>query len=403
MTQVFALEPFSTLSVLHLEQILPKQQVLSAVVHVDPHRVENHGSSLLIRTRNALKASNAPERLMQTVLDDLPNARVEGGRTRAYYLWSDHGHIHGQALEIPLALPERVRFGEPDFSALEFALQARPRTAMVLIDREWGRIFEVNLGEIRELKRLENVLDGQKFVKRSLTENLTRNDIARADRDRTDPHEDSNRRLLERNNDNDGLERNLEDQDRRFINAVAESLERTWHEQHFERLIVGGMLETIPAFRAQLSPELQAVFAGEFHSRGNAPSSQVLETAQLALDQAQESFEKELILKVREHGMRGPVETLEAVQEGRVHHLLVAFDGANIPVWRETGPNPYLFAEYPPQGQSPLSGQAVERVVLRDVLLDLRNRFGLRITMLEGDAAHKLELEMGGMAGLLRH
>ena len=55
------------------------------------------------------------------------------------------------------------------------------------------------------------------------------------------------------------------------------------------------------------------------------------------------------------------------------------------------------------QGQSPLSGQALERVALRDVLLALRNRFGLRITMLEGNAADKLELEMGGMAGLLRH
>ena len=402
MTQVFALEPFGTLSVPHLEQTLPKRQVLGAVVHVDPHRVENHGSSLLIRTRNALKASNAPERLVQTVLENLANARVEGGRTRAYYLWSDHGHVHGQALEIPLALPERVRFGTPDFSALEFALQAKPRTAMVLIDREWGRIFEVNLGEIRELKRLENVLDGQKFVERDLTENLARNEIARADRERTDPHEDSNRRLLERNNDNDGLVRKLEDQDRRFINAVVEALECTWHEQHFERLIVGGMLETIPAFRAQLSPELQAVFAGEFHCRGNATSSQVLETAQVALDQAQVSFEKELILKAREH-VRGPVETLKAVQEGRLHHLLVAFDGANILVWRETGPNPYLFAEHPPQGQSPLSGQALERVALRDVLLDLRDRFGLRITMLEGNAADKLELEMGGMAGLLRH
>ena len=398
MTQAFTLESFSGQNVHHLEETLPQQQVLSAIFNVDPHRAENHGSGLMTRARNAFKTVAAPESLLQTVLDDLPNARVEGGRSRAYFLWDEHGHVRGQALEIPLMLPEKVHFGAPEFSPLEFALQARPRTAMVLIDREWGRIFEVNLGRISELKRLENVLDGRHFLERDISES-----IAKTERQHTDPHEDSQRRLLERNNDFEMLARNLADQDRRFVNAVARALEAIWHEQDFERLIIAGSFEAIAALQAQLPVELQQFLAGEFQCRGNTPVSQVLAKAHTALEQAQTVFELNLIAQAHQDGVRGTVETLEVLQEGRVHHLLVPFDGANIPVWRETGPNPYLFGQYPPQGQSPLSGQAVERVALRDVLLELRDRFGLKVSLLEGDAAHRLELEMGGLAGLLRH
>jgi hypothetical protein len=58
---------------------------------------------------------------------------------------------------------------------------------------------------------------------------------------------------------------------------------------------------------------------------------------------------------------------------------------------------------YPDQGISPLTGTGVEEKTLRDVIGDLRVRFGLKVRFLHGDQVLELEGQMAGLAGVPRH
>ena len=164
---------------------------------------------------------------------------------------------------------------------------------------------------------------------------------------------------------------------------------------------MAGTTEARVSLKRELPNDLEKLLCGEFVVPGDASPAVVFEAAKQALVLVEVTDENTLLEQVREHGVRGLAETLKAVQEGRIYQLLVPGDGSSLNVWRDT--EGYVFGEYPEQGQSTLTGFSIEGKSLRDVLPELRERFGLRTRFLAGEHAHELESEMGGLAGLARY
>ncbi len=348
-----------------LEGELPSNHVLCVVLDVNPGSPTNQGGALRIRAKNSMTALEAPEALTQAVLDDLSDAE-RSTRSRAYFVWDESGHVKSRVVDVQLELPESARFGTPDLEPLRFALQSSPPSLIVLVDHDWGRLFSVRLGEISELHDLLGLEAGRRVFAR---------DIA-------DDHYEQH-------------------QDQVLWNTLVEKLVQLRQAGSFERLLIAGPPEMRSSLTAELTPDLKGALAGTFHTPGDATAASVLEAAQPILETAQHDADQAAFEATRERGVHGLEATLTAMQEGGVYELLVAGDGSSLPVWRDG--QGYVFGAYPAQGISPLTGLGVEGTTLRDVLGELRERFGLRLRFLRGDLAILLETELGGLAGLPRH
>ena len=365
-----------------LERDLPRSGVLSVLLEVNPASPLNTGGALNLRARNLLAPLEVPELLVLNLLDNLEDAQ-RSTRTRAYFLWKEHGHVKALLVDAQLKLPEDARFGVPNLEPLLYALESGSRTVIALIDADWGRLFGVHLGVIRELYRLVNAVEqGGHFREHPLDGPV-----------RTHPEEADNARF----------EGHAEAQLERFQGALVEQLRHLHAVGVFERLLIAGPVRARAGLRAQLGTDLERRVGGEFAVEGDGSASitAVLEAAHEALDQAEVGGEATLLEDVRERGVRGLTETLKAAQQGRVHQLLVAGDGSSQHVWQDsTG---HLYGAYPDGGRSPLDGLAVRQKRLSDVLPELRERYGLQARFLRLEQAHILETELGGLAGLLRY
>jgi hypothetical protein len=355
---------FDETSLQSLSSELPSENVLSVVCVVNPGTALNQGGAMRIRIKKLLTELEIPEPLSEFVMADLTEAG-HTTRTRAYFLWDEHGHLQRRVVDVQLELPESASYGTPNFEPLNAVLAANPQTMIVLVDHDWGRLFNVRLGEIRELHDV----------------------LAKG-----------GRREFARNFDDNQY---VEHQDQVFWNKVVAQLTKLRQSGALEQLLIAGPPELRESLKAELTSDLKGVLVGEFKIPGDASAAQVLEAAQSALETAISNADEAALEAARARGVSGAELTLTAVQEGSVYELLVAGDGSSTPVWSDA--QGYVFGAYPAQGISTLTGGAVEGKELRDVIGGLRANFGLKVRFLKGEMGQQLETEMGGLAGLQRH
>jgi hypothetical protein len=355
---------FDETSLQLLSSELPTDQVLSVICVVNPGSAINQGGAMRIRIKKLLTELENPEPLSEFVMADLTEAG-HTTRTRAYFVWDEHGHLQRRVVDVQLELPESASYGAPNLEPLNAVLAANPQTVIVLVDHDWGRMFNVRLGEIREL---HDVLST------------------------------GGRREFARNFDDNQY---VEHQDQVFWNKVVEQLIHLRQSGLLEQLLIAGPPELRQSLKAELTSDLTGSLVGEYKIPGDASAAQVLEAAQEALGLAVSNADEAALESVRARGVSGAELTLTAVQEGSVYELLVSGDGSSTPVWQDV--QGYIFGAYPSQGISTLTGGAVEGKQLRDVIGNLRENFGLRVRFLQGEMGQQLETEMGGLAGLQRH
>jgi Bacterial archaeo-eukaryotic release factor family 10 len=348
-----------------LSSELPTDQVLSVICVVNPASSLNQGGAMRIRIKNLLTELELPDGLSESVLADLTEAG-HTTRTRAYFVWDDHGHLQRRVVDVQLELPESVQYGAPNLEPLHALLASSPRNLIVLVDHDWGRMFSVRLGEIRELHDILGLNAGRREAARNFDDNQY-----------------------------------VEHQDQVFWNKVVEQLTHLRQSGALEQLLIAGPPELRESLKAELTADLTGALVGEFKVPGDASAAHVLEAAQMALETATGNANEAALANVRERGVSGAEMTLTAVQEGSVYEILVSGDGSSTPVWRDA--QGYVFGVYPNQGISTLTGGAVEGKQLRDVIGGLRENFGLRVRFLQGEMGRQLETEMGGLAGLQRH
>lgn len=350
--------------------------VLSAYVNVNPAHPENQGKAYLTRLKTALKQCGAPQELAGRVLgffrDEPPHARTIALFTAPDGLF--------EARRLNLDLPEEVRWGEPGVAPLMLALDEYEDYGVFLLDREKFRFLVTALGEIEEVVESQNPLNTAGW--RELT-------ISPAS---AMPRGGSSK---------DDFEDRVEENTRRFYREMVESIRREVQRQGLDRLILAGPGERAAELRTVLPGELRERVVGEVHVPADAPEGEVLERISAARRRAEDDRETELLEKARERGVRGVRNTLEALQEGRVYHLLVAWNLGGEVRWSDEDGLAL------PEGsslESSYSGTPTRTRPLMDVLVDLAGARSARIEFAreESEAYEALRGEFGGVAGLTR-
>ncbi|MGF1472481.1 MAG: VLRF1 family aeRF1-type release factor [Rubrobacteraceae bacterium] len=350
--------------------------VLSAYVNVNPAHPENQGKAYVTRLKAALKECGAPEDLSKHALkffqDELPHAR-----TIAYFAATD-GLL--ETSRIDLDLPEEVRWGEPDVAPLMLALDEYESYGVLLVDRKRFRFLATSLGEIEEVAESRNVLNTAGW--RELT-------ISPAN---ATPRGGSSK---------DDFKDRVEENTRRFYKGVGETVQREVQRQGIGRLILAGPGERTAEFRKALPGELRERVVGEVHLPVDAPEGEVLEKISSARRRAESDREAELLEKVREDGVYGMTATVEALQEGRVSHLLVSWPLDDEVYW--SADDGVVVLEGSPL-ESAYEEAQIRMRPLMDVLVDLAGSHGSRIEFVreESDVYEDLRDEFGGVAGLTR-
>jgi peptide subunit release factor 1 (eRF1) len=172
--------------------------------------------------------------------------------------------------------------------------------------------------------------------------------------------------------------------------------------QGVRRLILAGPREVTAAFRNALPNELKDRVVAEESIDLGAPEGEILDRLEAIREQAEHEREKELLAQIQERGVRGPDETITALQEeNRVYHLAVLWDLEGEIRWCD---NDGLAIRDITAVECPFCGRKTRVRSLTDVLVDLASARGARLDFIlgENERTDILRDEFGGIAGLTR-
>ena len=357
----------------------------------DPNVTEYSAGSkskpYVIRAKDTMKELGVPTGVQRRVLDRLEHD-VIGGRTRALFASEDEMHVYDLNVDLPVVdLASgglEARWGEPYVLPLVLALDEYERYVVVVLDEERWRLFEVYLGEIRELADAFNAVDPAHW--RRLAEAKPGTPVGVAARG---------------GSGRDKFDRRMLAWTHRFYRQLAVETGRWLERLGAERLILMGVPEETRYFEGLLPKATSERVAAHLPlpaGGSKVSAAEVLKAVDQAIAEVERQKEAELLERVREEGVWGTEQVLEDLQLGRVYVLVMP--------WRPEG-EVWVCGE---TGYASLDRSKVEAVCpaepqkadLASTLVELAGLFGARVEFVRGDNADRLNDEFGGLAGLKR-
>nr|MBA3795194.1 hypothetical protein [Rubrobacter sp.] len=169
-----------------------------------------------------------------------------------------------------------------------------------------------------------------------------------------------------------------------------------------KRLILAGPGERTAEFRGLLPNEVKGRVVAEEHVNLGGPEGELLDRLEEIRERAEHERAGELLAEIRESGVRGPEDTIKALQEeNRVYHLAVLWELDGEVRWSDADGLAIMDIT---QETSPFSGEPTRVRPLTDVLLELAAARGARLDFMRGENENTdvLRDEFGGIAGLTR-
>ncbi|MGE3598052.1 MAG: hypothetical protein AB7N70_21115 [Dehalococcoidia bacterium] len=349
----------------------PEGGVLSAYLPVKPVQVA--GQAHLVRFREACKEIRAG--LDGAGRDERNAFEAATGRIEQYLSDTFEPRHPGLAIfaaaqpEYLFAVPLPARPGLevvwdplPALATLEMVLDDHERVAVVLSDQRRARLFTIFLGSIETSEQFESADPGKRNVA-GIAGNYA------------------------------GSHRNqILSHARRTAHAAVELL-----RQHpFDRLLLGGPEESQSVLQNALPRPLRTRLAGAISMSMAASDAEVLAAALQAAAEIERAAEVALVDELIEsatpqRAALGLHPTLEALNEGRIHHLIIAegFDatGGECPAcgWLVAGLDPCPHC----------GGQPAAVPDLREHVVDRALDQGARIETVSGDAGVRLMVHDG--------
>ena len=372
--------------------------MLSVYLGVNARHPENQGQAYKIRLKDALREiEELPEDLASQVRES-----VEGetppphARTLVFFAAPD-GFFERYDLQVDL--PEAVRFGEPYVAPLVLAVDEHEPYGVAMVEAEEFRFFVsepvINLNEGRGAAP-ESGFFREVNIK---------------------PH--GMYPVSGGSTDMDPAGRTQQTNIRRFFNETGELTRKLVFQDNVRRLIVVGPKERTVVFLKELPQEIRDRVVAEEAVATNAPEPEIMQQFEAIQQQAEREREDDLIAKVRENGVRGVKETIEALQGGRVYHLVALYGLEGETRWCD---NDELAVTDMSQKECPYCRQETRVRSLMDVLIDLATARGARLEYVRSrddfgetpnedvereqnreDASAVLRDEFEGLAGLLRY
>lgn len=351
--------------------------VLSAYLSVNAEIPENQGRTYLVRLRDAMNDEGVPKDLQQRIRDYLDEETHPAARTLAVFAAED-GLFEVYRLQVDV--PESFRWGDPYVAPLTLVLNEYEPYGAAVLDAERFRYFVVS--------PLSSA-HGEEEIKA--------NGFREVDVHPSEPYPRGCG-----STDLDPAGRKHEANIHNFYKELGERTRYITFQEGVQRLILAGPRERTTEFRRTLPNELQERVVAEEHVDIGAPEGELLDNLEAIRERAEHEREKELLGEIRERGVRGPDETIVALQEeNRVYHLAALWEMEAEIRWCD---NDQLAIRDVTAEECPFCGQKTRVRPLTDVLIDLAAARGARLDFMLGENENTdiLRDEFGGIASLTR-
>ena len=369
--------------------------VLSVYLSVNARYPENQGQAYKVRLRDALEEMEVPEELAERVRGAVEDHVHPGARTVVFFAAED-GLF--ERYDLQLDLLEAHRFGEPYLAPLVLALDEHESYGVALVDAEEFRFFvSAPIG---------NPAEG--------SEGAGSGFFREVDLKPSSPHPRGGG-----TREADPAGRKHQSNIHRFYKETGELIQRLVNQDNVKNLIVAGPKVRTSEFRETLPDPVKEKVLAEETVATNAPEGEIIEQFEAIQERAEREREYRLIEAARENGVRGVKDTVEALQEGRVYHLITLYELEAEIRWCD---HDELAITDVAQKECPFCGRQTRVRPLMDVLIDLATDRGARLEYVrtrdefgetpnqdtekqreQKDAADVLREEFEGLAGLLRY
>jgi hypothetical protein len=271
--------------------------VLSVYLNVNARHAENQRQAYKTRLKDALEELEVPEELAGRIREEVDEIYRPGARTLVFFVAED-GLFERYGLQ--LDLPEAYRFGEPYLAPLVLALDEQEPYGVALLDAEEFRFFVS--------APMEEPAGG--------SEGDSSGFFREVDLKPSQPYPRGGA-------DFEPVSRRSEANVHKWYNELGELTRRLAFQDNVRHLILAGPKERTADFRSRLPQEIRERVVAEEHVATGAPEGEILSRLEAVQERAENQRKADLIAQARENGVRGVKETVEALQEGRVHHLVV--------------------------------------------------------------------------------
>ncbi len=274
--------------------------VLSAYVRVNAGIPENQERAYLVRLRDAMNDGDVPGELQEKVRGFVEGETHPGARTLA--IFADEGGLF-EVYRLQVDLPEHVRWGDPYLAPLTLVLDEYEAYGAAVLDGERFRYFVVS--------PLVGDQEGHE---------VKANGFREVD---VDPGEPYPRGGMDQEVESRRTEANVH----KFFNQLGELTRDLTMREGVRRLILAGPRERTSEFRKLLPNEVKDRVVAEEHVNIGGPEGELLSELEAIRERSEQEREAELLDRIRENGVRGPEETIKALQEeNRVYHIAALWD-----------------------------------------------------------------------------
>jgi peptide subunit release factor 1 (eRF1) len=349
--------------------------ILSAYLSVNADIPENQRRAYLVRLRDAMNDEGVPEKLRRRVREQTEEETHPKARTLA--IFADEDDLF-EIYRLQVDIPESFRWGDPFVAPLTLVLDEYEPYGAAVMDAETFRYFVVSP---------LSTTHGEEEIKANGFREIDVHPGEPYPRGGAD-HEPSSRRT--------------EAHIHSFYKELGELTREVTFQEGVQRLILAGPKERTAEFRRTLPNELHDRVVAEEHVDIGAPEGELLDRLEEIRELAEHERERELLDEIRERGVRGPDETVAALQEeNRVYHLAVLWELDAEIRWCD---NDQLAIRDVAREECPFCGQKTRMRQLKDVLADLAAARGARLDFVKGEDENTdtLRDEFGGIAGLTR-
>src|ERR687890_289263 len=281
--------------------------VLSVYLSVNARIPENQGQAYKVRLREALEEMEVPEEIAEHVRESIQDQVHPGARTVVFFAAES---VAFERYDLQVDLPEGYRFGEPYLAPLVLALDKHESYGVALVDAEEFRFFvSAPIGDPSE---------GSGGASSGFFREV---DLKPS---RPHPRGGGTR-------DADPAFRKHQANIHRFYKDMGEVTQKLVNQDNVKNLIVAGPKERTSEFRETLPEPVKEKVVSEENVATNAPEAEIMEQFEAIQERAEREREDGLIEKARENGVRGVKDTIEALQEGRVFHVIALYEFGETP------------------------------------------------------------------------
>lgn len=385
----------------NLKQRLEEHErpVLSVYLSVNPRYQENQGQAYKIRFKDALKGmEDLPREMAGRVREEVEDGTPPPGARTFVFFAAPDGFFERYDLQVDL--PEVFRLGDPHIAPLVLAIDEHEPYGVAIVEAEEFRFFVSSPLVSPEEDRGERV--GSGFFKQVDTK----------------PH--GMYPVSGGSTDMDPAGRAQDAHLHRFYKEVGKLTQKLAYANKVRRLILAGTKERTSAFREALPQPVKEMVVAEEHLATGAPDGEILERLEEVVERTEREQEAALIDEVREKGVRGIKDTIEALQEGRVYQVVALWNIGGEIRWCD---HDNLAITKIAREECPYCGRDTRVRPLNDVLVDLATARDARVEYVPArnntvaatpnediekertpdEPADVLRQEFEGLGGLLRY